>query len=699
METGAQVTGAQDTAIRRTGLAAAATWLAPIFLTLLSGQDTMEGRFRGNLSSLLFAPLFLLVAAAVGDWLIDRVLRFKDNFAARWLFATGLGLGAFSIGTLLVGVVCVPPAWAAWAVLVLLNVLLAERAGRLLHILTDRLNGVTKHSWLEVALLALIAALICLNMLRAFSPPMEYDELEYHLAAPAQYVRDGRISFISDNAYASFPANVEMLFLDGMIVRGGVVDGFALGRLINVALGVLAACAAGACASEMFGKRAALPAAAILYTWPQVNSIACVGYVELGLMLYVGLALLAAYNYHRSGRRMAHLVLLGVVSGLAAGCKYPAVLFVCVPAGLWVLAAAKKKVLAHGLVFAAVALGVFVPWLVRNAVNTGNPVYPLLGGTFHASTWSPRKEARWQNAHTPKGGVWTALRKTATERFPNKTSPLTMSVLLVVFLPFAFARREWLAKSGVMLLLTLFCITAWLVFTHRITRFLVPWLVPLVVLNAAGAVAFIRHRVANVAMGLALVALAAFEASATVRVRAPDAELDMLMGQPGAMELAAMMSPPTGFVNSLPDGSRTLFYGEARTLYYTGDIIAPTVFDENPLDQVVRDAVSPEGIRDGLRRLAVTHIYVNLEELHRLQWSYAFRYDGREWHGYCTLFDSEDQKRMFRVFLEKYCVVAWPPKADEHWKQVMDDQFVAVMDNHESKHHPRLPFFVYEVRD
>lgn len=693
------MTGARDQAARRTGLVAGVMWLAPIFLALLSNQQTIEGRFRGNLSSLLFAPLFFLVAAAVGDWLLERVLRLKDDFTGRWVFAAGLGLGAFSIGTLLVGTVFIPPAWAAWSGLVLLNVLLAERVGRLLQALTGHLNGMARRPWLEVTLLAVIAVLVCLNMLRAFAPPMEYDEMEYHLAAPAQYVRDGRISFISDNAYASFPANVEMLFLDGMILRGGVVDGFALGRLVNVAIGILGACAAGVCASELFGKRAALPAAAILYTWPQVNSIACVGYVEFGLMLYVGLAVLAAYNYHRSGRRMAHLVLLGVVSGLAAGCKYPAVLFVCVPAGIWVLAVARKKFLVHGLAFAAVALGVFSPWLVRNVVNTGNPVYPLLGRTFHAPTWSPRKEVRWHEAHTPKDGVWKSLSKTATERFPKKTSPLTMSVLLVVFLPFAFTRREWLAKSGVLLLLTLFCIAAWLAFTHRITRFLVPWLVPLVLLNAAGAVAFVRQRAANVVMGVALVALAAFEASATVRVRAPDAELAMLLGQRGAMELAAMMSPPTGFINSLPHGSRTLFYGEARTLYFTGDVIAPTVFDENPLDDVVRGAVSPEGIRDGLRRLGVTNVYVDLAELHRLQWSYAFRYDGRQWHGYCTLFDSEAQKRMFRLFLERYCTVVWPANVDEHWKQRMDDEFVHTMSSHDSKHEPRFPFFVYEVRD
>ncbi len=434
------------------GLVAACCWLAPAALSLLSGEATALVRFLGNASSLLFAPLFVLLAVALGDWLLGRVVRVREEFSGRWLFAAGWGFGAFSIGTLVVGMIGIPNTFVAWIALALLAVLLRERSGALLLRLHKRIDeALRSRVSAATVLVAVVGLVVCLNVLRAFVPPMEYDEMEYHLAAPAKYMRDGRVSFIADNAYASFPANVEMLFLDAMVMRGGVEEGFALGRLINVALGLLAACAAGACASAMFTKRAALPAAAILYTWPSVNHVVHVAYVELGLMFYAGLALLAAYQYAKAECKLPYLLLLGVSCGLAAGCKYTAVLFVCVPAAAWVLAAGGRRRLLDATVLVAVAAAVFSPWPIRNTVNTGNPVYPLLGRVFGPSSWTDSKEARWQKAHSPKdltaSGMWDSLRTAAAERFPppgqlpGSAGPRNMSFLLVAFLPLVFFRR------------------------------------------------------------------------------------------------------------------------------------------------------------------------------------------------------------------------------------------------------------------
>ena len=701
---------------RAVGLIVAAAWIAPCVLSLLSEQETARGRYLGNLSSLLFAPLFILLAVALGDWLLSRVFRLNGSFPGRWLFAVGLGLGLFSLDMFLGGQIVIPPAWAAWATCVALSVLLAARTGELLSTLRGGIaRFAAERNWAEIALVLIIAVLLALNVLRSFVPPVEYDEMEYHLAGPAKCVRDGRISFISDNAYASFPANVEMLFLDAMVIRGGVVEGFALGRLINVSLGLLAACAAGACAAAMFGKRAALPAAAILYTWPRINSIAIVGYVELGVMLYVALAILAAYEYRRSGRRIAHLVLLGVVCGLAAGCKYPAVLFVCVPAAVWVIATAGRKVIVHVLLFGAVALAVFSPWLIRNVVCTGNPVYPLLGSVFDSPTWSAAKDVRWTKAHSPKKPPGRAFRDAALHRYPptirtkdgEKPGPYAMSLLLVVFIPLAFFRRGWRLKGAVLLGLGVLSVALWLSLTHQIPRFLVPWLVPLVLLNAAGAAVFAERKILSAVFGATLVALAGVEAWATIRIRAPMAELGVVTGQVDTD--AAVKALKDGstydhdaiqFINALPEGSRALFYGEARTLYCTGDVIAPTVFDENPLDEIVRSAKSAEDIREQLRALGVTHIYVNLAELHRLQWSYASEHEGEVRHGYSGFVGDEPQRSPLPQFLAESCRIVHPKLSPRTPQWRFDLALIEEMSRHERDRFAKAPaaHFVYEIR-
>ncbi len=709
----APVKPSQHRTALRLGLAVAGCWVVAIVMSVLSGQGTVNGRYLGNLSSLLFAPLFILLATAIGEWVLTRALRLREEFTGRTVLAAGLGLGAFSLTTLVVGCMAVPPTPVVWVVLVTLAGVLSHRTGALLL----RLGRRIKEFWISAEVVGLvfngllvliICTLVVLNILYAFVPPLEYDELEYHLAAPAKYVRAGRIFFISDNAYASFPANIEMLFLDAMLIRGGVADGFALGRLINVALGLLAACAAGACAAALFSRHAAVPAAAILYTWPRVNGLQQIAYVELGLMFYVGLALLAADQYHGARRKLPHLVLLGIVCGLAAGCKYPAALFVCGPAALWVLWSARRRLVAHGLVFVAVALATLSPWLIRNVVNTGNPVYPLLGGTLGGRTWSARKEARWHKAHSSKdrslAGMWKSVRKTATGGYPGKDDPSSMTVLLAAFLPFALVRRKWWTKALILLLLTAGCIVAWLLLTHRIPRFIMPWLVPLVVLNAAGAVALARTRVPRVVLALAFVVLCGIEAEATWRVRHPSAETRFLFGAYAADALATEFMPTIPFINSLPRGSRTLFLGEARTLYYTGHIVAPVVFDENPLDDIVRAARTPEDIRDGLDKLGITHIYVNLGEIHRLQWSYAFRHAGRESGGYTALFENDQQRHHLSGFLAKYCKIVHPalpssPTNGALPKGRLDRELTYVLSHHDRKRPPRIPVqsFVYEI--
>ena len=707
---------------RAVGLIAAACWLAPIALSAVSSPDTVDGRRTGNVASLLFAPLFLLLATGAGNWLLDRAVRLREDFIGRWVLAAGLGLGAFSLGTLLVGVVALPPTVAVWGVLLILAVLLARRCGGLLIRLWARFNRFREErTTAEAVLVVLIGFLVMLNVLRAFVPPLEYDELEYHLAAPARYVRADRIGFLEDNAYASFPANVEMLFLDAMLLRGGVTEGLALGRLVNVMLGLLAACAAAACAAAVFSPSAAVPAAAILYTWPRVNSLAHVGYVELGLMLYVGLALLAAYQYRASGAMLRHLVLLGVTCGLAAGCKYPAVLFLWVPAAGWVLYAAGRKWLRHGLLFAAAALVTFSPWLVRNTVNTGNPVYPLLGAVFDSPTWSARKEARWAAEHSPKGyapaDLWRATWKAITERYPHKDkSPHSMSVLLAAFWPLVFCRGGWRKKGVVLLALALLGAVFWLLLTHRIARFIVPWLVPLVLVNAAGAVALARHERIHVFLTTLFVLMCAVQVWSTYVVRAPANELEFFRGRAtleSTLSEAKAESQGRGgisydhdairFINALPAGSCTLFYGEARTLYCTADVVAPTVFDENPLDDVVRAAETPDDIRAGLatlRERGVTHLYVNLAELHRLQCTYFFHHDGRDWHGYSTLFDNRQQVADLAGFLHTYCTLVHPDVGPKT-KRMLDAALLFTMGQHKRDRIARAPtaFYVYQIAD
>ncbi|MDO8673332.1 MAG: hypothetical protein Q7O66_18145, partial [Dehalococcoidia bacterium] len=85
-------------------------------------------------------------------------------------------------------------------------------------------------------LLAIFIALTeGLALLAALTPPWAWDSLVYHLTGPQLYMAQHRIFGGLDGMHFYFPPLVEMLFLDGMLLKGPIVAG-----LIHWEFGLLA---------------------------------------------------------------------------------------------------------------------------------------------------------------------------------------------------------------------------------------------------------------------------------------------------------------------------------------------------------------------------------------------------------------------------------------------------------------------------
>src|SRR5207244_343934 len=93
-------------------------------------------------------------------------------------------------------------------------------------------------------MLALIVVAAAINLLGAVVPPFEYDELEYHLGAPSEYLKAGRIIFLPHNFYSNMPQLTEMLYLLAMTVRSDVAA-----KVLHWTFGVLSAAAVYAVAA------------------------------------------------------------------------------------------------------------------------------------------------------------------------------------------------------------------------------------------------------------------------------------------------------------------------------------------------------------------------------------------------------------------------------------------------------------------
>ena len=111
------------------------------------------------------------------------------------------------------------------------------------HVSTERTDGWAK---LMVACILLAAAL---NLAGALAPPFEYDELEYHLGALADYQRAGRIVFLPHNFYSNMPQLTEMLYLLAKTTTSDIAA-----KLLHWLFGLLGAVAVYGVAQRLWSK-------------------------------------------------------------------------------------------------------------------------------------------------------------------------------------------------------------------------------------------------------------------------------------------------------------------------------------------------------------------------------------------------------------------------------------------------------------
>jgi len=225
-------------------------------------------------------------------------------------------------------------------------------------------------------LLTLCATALLLDFVAATAPPSSPDALRYHLGLPKQWLAAGWI----DPAfwrYESFnPLGTQMLFAQGLSLGGGGAAG-----AVGAVLAALAAVAVFGLARELgAGDLLAAATAATLFslqgmlTWLATSSFA-----EPGLAFYSILAVWHAARYVRT-HEPASLAAAGLLSGAAAATKYLGLVsaaLVLVPLAPLALRAGRTRALAAALGLAAL---VALPWYLRNVIETGNPVYPLVFG-------------------------------------------------------------------------------------------------------------------------------------------------------------------------------------------------------------------------------------------------------------------------------------------------------------------------------
>jgi len=635
----------------------------PQFLLLIA--------FLRLLIIVLCSLLPLLTAVVIGRR-ITAWTGLEIDRAENWVFSCALGFGAIAPATLAVGATVGLSRFVFLSAVVAVCILgrrdiLALFGG--LGLGADRLGRRT--GLLGPALLGLPAlALVFLAFLACYVPPLDYDVLEYHLGAPAYWLREGRICFIRYNVYSNFPFNTEMLYLFSMVLTGDKMVGAAVAKLVNLQFGLLGSVAIGLAARRLFDPRAGWVAALCFLACPWFTRSAVRAYDTLALSFYTFLAVYYFYcHLSQGGERDGPTKWLwrgALMTGLAMGTKYPSFLFVWAPAVIGVLVtgvvrkAPRTRLFRHTAVIVLVPLLLAGPWLLRNVAHTRNPVFPLLGSVFNGPEWDAPRDAKFAAAHqAPALGPWQLVQEGARLAFAGKGSSL---LLLVFLLPLIW--RPDRARARYFLGYVLLYFLLWAYSTHRIDRFFVPALPALCVLAGAGFSAC-REKIARGLATCMLGALLVLHAFQGVVLCAGDdlLDLDALAGDADAY-LERKLSHEYEAIQYLNqearDTDKVLFVGDAKTFYCDRNyFVAATVFDHQWLDAAIRAGLAAatagrgpaisvvegsagdpefwEGVARYLKEsLGVSYLYVHWPEIYRLQGSYAYAHEGVRRPGYLS---------------------------------------------------------------
>lgn len=373
---------------------------------------------------------------------------------------------------------------------------------------------------IQISILSLFTSFY---LLASTQPVFEYDALEYHIQGAREIFSTGTIQFSESNVYVNMPLGTEMTYVTGFnlirdcgysgtnILRLGSIVGktILLYATLLLAFGILSSCL------RLFRNiTCALWGVIVFLSFPQLFEVYTSGLNDS----IVGLALFSAVYFFTlekgrflsfNRRSLLSSVFLGVILGFAISLKYTAVPFVYIPIVMYVIisdvlrifkrtnrktnclsvpktTSLVKNLIVSLLILHLTMIAVGGGWYLRNAIVTGNPVYPLCYKIFgdKTNTWDKEVNARWHVAHSPNGFKYSNIKESVKKTMltDELASPffifLPPIVCFLIFNALNSERKSFDNRMSryalVILLIVILYWTGWFFFTHRITRFLVP---------------------------------------------------------------------------------------------------------------------------------------------------------------------------------------------------------------------------------
>jgi hypothetical protein len=322
-----------------------------------------------------------------------------------------------------------------------------------------------------------------------------YDAMAYHLQLPREWFEQGQITTSTWNVYSAMPNLFETSFLHLMHLNGGTLASTIPAQLLHATFAVLTAAITAAAIGRWFDRSWMGAGFALVLGTPWVIVVGSLAYNEMfaSFMLATAMLLLSpgpgSHAIINRAQRLRVGVLAGVLAASACAAKLSTLGIVAIPIGLLMINKTGRRGWRDAAPVGALAgLVILTPWLARNLIATGNPVFPFATGLFGLGHFSEEQAQRFASGHSSPLGPLGRLTELFNQIFrygigPNPYETLgepwrpqwsILPILASVGLGVGLIRKRTRSTAVRLFVMIFAAMLFWLVATHLKSRFLVP---------------------------------------------------------------------------------------------------------------------------------------------------------------------------------------------------------------------------------
>ncbi|MFH1538367.1 MAG: phospholipid carrier-dependent glycosyltransferase [bacterium] len=360
-------------------------------------------------------------------------------------------------------------------------------------------------AWAPAAWVVLAAAAAA-NLVRCLAPPTAFDALSYHFAVPKLYLAEGTVKFLPTIPYSNFPLTAEMLFLPALAAGSP-----AAASMLHAGFGLMTAAMLFFWARRNFSLPAALVSAVVFYLTPLVSLESPTAMIDLVATFYAAVAVMCLAPEKPAGDGADSAAAAALFAGIAVSVKWSCAIVPAIAVVLLLLRhiAGKREIKispARLMLLSALFVAPSLPYLVKNFILAGNPVWPVLAGVFGGRDIDPGSAARLIahiKGHAGLGHSFAHLLRLPWDMTMSEWSfEGAISQTFLCFVPLYILVRKN-RNANFLLAFSLAYIPLWFMFLNLSLRFFLP-VIPLLAAAVGHIVTELPGRSLRLLAGCAL---------------------------------------------------------------------------------------------------------------------------------------------------------------------------------------------------